>query len=415
MPDALSPAQLDRIEDALEHLERDGVDALMSAGEPDAAVEDVLAAYHSILQLTREALPPVEVPAGLLDDVLAQAHTAATAAAASTPEVRVPWYRRVKWNVWGPGLAFAATAAVLLVVVRPASDDASSAEARDAKVAQRTPASPPPPEDPAKTEVGDDRLADATRLAEAEADADADEKVGRGEGLLGDLDAERRRDDAEPAAAEDVPVQEAQQVEKKLSLGSVRKEEKAKEEDYGGVRGGLPGAGGGGSLPSTNTKTSGASGGKVSPSEPAKKKGGSSSNAGPTPAPTTSVPKAEPTVPAAPPPEPKPSPAPKDVVDDAGDEAWASVVTGDTRRNAGNCNGAKAAYQEAAKAAGEDRTRARALAGLGLCALAAGDDKGAESYFTKARKADPSVGSFIDGERAKLGVDNAANAAEVDE
>ena len=353
----------------------------------------------------------VEVPSGLLDDVLAQAHTAA--AAEPTPEPRVPWYRRVKWDMWGPGLAFAATAAVLLLVVRPASDD-GAAVGSDAKVAQREPAAAPPTADTPAGGDADGRIADATPLAKAE--SDLDEEVARGEGLSDDGDAEaegeRRRDELAAADDKSIVAAEAQETaDDALRLAQTRKEEKSR--DYGG---GLPGGGaGGGAVPSTgSTKSSGATvgGGKKMPAkpapsttEPAKKKGGSS-KAGPMPAPNT-APKAEPS---APPPEPKPT-APKDNADDTGDQAWASVVTGDTRRNAGNCNGAKAAYQTAVGSP-VDRTRARALAGLGLCALAAGDAKAAEAYFTKARKADASVTSFIDGERAKLEVDNAPAAAQ---
>jgi hypothetical protein len=371
MPDALTPAQLDRIEDALERLELDGVDSVMADGESDADVEATLSAYRSILELSREAMPPVDVPAGLLDDVLREARTAAAVPSSATTR-SVPWYRRVRWNLWGPGLAFAGSAALLLVLVRPAADEASS----EGAVAQGP--TPPAEEDMDADAAGradrssDARLADATLPQRSEAGEPA-----RGAGVLGEEQAadglaEAADEDAEEEIAADPSASSTVDAKPRARKGvsgtrSERDDEKLPSGGLG-AGGSVPG---GSSMPSTapELKKSKSGGAKAPPPAPKKE-----------PAPT------------APAPAQKPADNSKDVSD-----AWSSVLAGDAKRRAGNCTGARASYNAAVD--GDAKTRARALAGLGLCALAKGDEKTAAAYFSKARKADGSVGSFIEAER----------------
>ncbi|MBL4685485.1 MAG: hypothetical protein JKY37_12900, partial [Nannocystaceae bacterium] len=47
-------------------------------------------------------------------------------------------------------------------------------------------------------------------------------------------------------------------------------------------------------------------------------------------------------------------------------------------------------------------TRAKALAGLGLCELSAGDEAAANALFASARAADRTVAAFIEQQRAKI-------------
>jgi hypothetical protein len=402
MSDALTPAQLDRIEDALEALERDGVDAVLAGGDPDPPVEDTLHAYYSLLQLSRDVLTASEVPAGLLDDVLAEARAVAAAPKETPAVVATPWWRRVRWSAWGPGLAFAATAAILLVVVRPANDTASeSAMAGGDVVAQKS----APPAEAANAEAD---------LEEAPAAAEAD-------GRLADS---ARLATATPADGEGTDE------ERGAGIGDYRRDEKlAEREDDAdttvsrGALGGSKGAGAsGGVSPSTHAPASGPGraaddDAKPDPNEPTPTTSAGSTGTkvpvSPAPAPAPAKkskaggkasppppPAAEPEAPVAPKAEQKPSTNNKDVGGLPADDAWSWVTTGDARRKTGNCTGAKPAYESALE--GDARSRARGFAGLGLCALAAGNDATAEGYFDKARKADASVGSFIQTERASI-------------
>ena len=84
---------------------------------------------------------------------------------------------------------------------------------------------------------------------------------------------------------------------------------------------------------------------------------------------------------------------------------WGRCVGGGagerTCGQAGRCGAARKVYGDHVDDA-DDSVRARALAGLGLCALAEGDSKAADAYFSRAKKADGRVGSFISRERAKI-------------
>ncbi len=75
---------------------------------------------------------------------------------------------------------------------------------------------------------------------------------------------------------------------------------------------------------------------------------------------------------------------------------------GEAARNKGRCGEAEAEYTAVARSNGPARERARALAGLGLCREVEGDGANAERYFAEARELDPSVSSWIRGERETL-------------
>ena len=184
----LSPAELDRLEDALEDLELDGSLDRWLEDESSPAVRERLADYRSVLALSRQALPIEEVPAGLLDGVIAEAHEATTAAPAAVP---VPsqspsenWWSRWRRTFMVPALALAGTAALVLWIGRPDQhahladppvaqtspsrtvklsfdeelpEDQASARGEQSKVAADPSASAPPP--PPGTEA-DQALAD---------------------------------------------------------------------------------------------------------------------------------------------------------------------------------------------------------------------------------------------------------------
>lgn len=116
-PAEFAPHELDRIEDSLESLE-------FAPAHDDAApmVRRRLDDYRSILALSRQALPMIEVPRGLLDGVLAQARAAAEApAVAPTPALapeRPSFWTRLRKAALIPGVALAGTAALVLVMVQ---------------------------------------------------------------------------------------------------------------------------------------------------------------------------------------------------------------------------------------------------------------------------------------------------------
>lgn len=119
---ALTPAELDRIEDALGDL---GEGPLELPPETPSAVRARLEGYQVVLTLAREALPMVEVRPGLLDGVLAEAAASAPVVSADAPVGEGLW-ARLRRSFALPGLALAATAALLVMWLRPASEDMSS-------------------------------------------------------------------------------------------------------------------------------------------------------------------------------------------------------------------------------------------------------------------------------------------------
>jgi len=146
----LGPAELDRLEDALE-----GLEALEDLHDPSEAVSSRLADFQFILQASRDALPLEDVRPGLLDGVLSEARM-------SAPDIRPPaaepsatpsfWARmRGAWLI--PGLAVAGSAALVLILVKPMAADSPQLEEagavatnKDSSRVQAEAASPPAPE-----------------------------------------------------------------------------------------------------------------------------------------------------------------------------------------------------------------------------------------------------------------------------
>lgn len=169
-PAEFAPAELDRIEDALEFLEHD-----LAGDESSYAVRQRLGDYRRIAVLSRTALPMIDPPRRVLDDVLAAAREACEVPSLA-PHVAEParpvqegfWSRMRRFAVL-PGVALAGTAALVLVMVQqrdaptiqsaapaPVADDArpttrerSELAESDAMPAARTvapsPGAAPPP------------------------------------------------------------------------------------------------------------------------------------------------------------------------------------------------------------------------------------------------------------------------------
>jgi len=419
----LSPSQLDRIEDALEGLEDLGLDDPMLSATDDESrvVAEHLDAYRQILVLTRDAMPLEDAPLGALDGVIAAAHASVAAgddvpAVAATPaaaEDTKSWWQRLHAAVWVPALGFAGAAALLLLVMSPGADEdeAPLVAQRDADQAKREEpaagAAAPEQANAQKSEPG--TLLDEGRIADAvpSRDAEADEDL-RGAGVeRRPRVRERNEDGVDPFAAADDVLGGADR-------GAANAEVTEEDGDLPGLA--LGGSAGSKSAPAKTSKS------KPEPPPPppksapnaAPKKKSSSKSGGAIPGGYPGATKTP--VPSTPAPEPEPPAEVDDQEEQKADKGKADnkpstkkdavdylavLQRGEKARKLGKCGSAKADFNEA-KASPDGKIRARALAGLGLCALSAGNEGSAESLFSQARKADGSVSSFISRERALI-------------
>lgn len=390
-----SPVQLDALEDALEDLELSGIPAEF---DDDVAVSGRLSEYRDLLQLSREALPPVDVPAGVLDSVLAAARDEAALPSVASPprpddaaESKTPWWRR--FSVWMPALAVGASAALVLVMVRgtlsdaePASTTVATADAsKDMSAAK----------DGALLERAGELRAAAEPLADADDPLGGAMPQSRGR-LRGSAAVDRGQGD--DAAAQDAPEEEAEMDEETSPAvpPTAPSPEPTDPEPtdkvlYEKSKGGPPKA----------SKEHTAKPRKASPSRTSGKKQDvpmplPESKPSPKPAPAEPEAKSKSKSDAKPKPEP---PAGGGTVPGGSSDAPSeSLSSADANRRKGRCGSARSVYRTLVDHS-DATIRARALAGLGLCALSEGDEKGADAYFSRARKADSSIGSFISRER----------------
>ncbi len=172
MPE-LSPAELDRLEDALEDLERPEAAQRWLDDEPSPHVRARMIEYRDLLIASREAMPMQDVPSGTLDDVIAQARSAAAAPAVAKASEGSggSWWSRMRRGLLLPVVALAGTAVLVLWVGRPdqAGDviDAPRGPAPDAAAAADA---------NAKTErvdAEDDEAVDADEAAAATVEQEA--------------------------------------------------------------------------------------------------------------------------------------------------------------------------------------------------------------------------------------------------
>lgn len=184
-----SPSELDLLEDALEDPE-----LLPDGASP--ALRDRLESYRAILGIADEALPMVEVPDGLLAGVLAEAANSP----ANTPEIAASpgLWERLRRSFVVPGFALAATAVLLIVVLRPNDADLGDMS----EVAEATKSAPEveegAPARPAASEPKREEVISAAALSE-DGDASAAPKE----------DAKAEADDAVEAEAEPLPATKA--------------------------------------------------------------------------------------------------------------------------------------------------------------------------------------------------------------
>ncbi|MCR9160326.1 MAG: hypothetical protein ACE37F_18090 [Nannocystaceae bacterium] len=372
-----SPVQLDALEDALEDLELAGIPGDL---EGDPAVAGRLGDYRELLTLSREALPSVEVPAGILDGVLAAAREDAAAAVpereAEADAAAKPWWARV--SLWVPMLAVGASAALVLIVVRGTVFGEAEPSATVAAKTERADDAAPP------QERRDGLLDDADALqAVAEPASVSDDGLGieglqqrgrlRGSAALGGDAGAPQEDDAESAAAfaksddskpADAPAQPRPEPEAEPKPEAEPEPTDKVVYDEAAKGGVTPKPKRGKAKPAPKEPPS--SGGKKSSPKPESKAAGGAPGGAPQPA--------------------------KDAD---------PLASAERNRQKGRCGSARAAYRSHLDDA-DDSVRARALAGMGLCALAGGDEDAANGFFERAKSADGSVAGFIAAERAKL-------------
>lgn len=399
-----SPTQLDALEDALEDLELGGLPAAL---EDDELLGSRLSEYRGLLQLSREAFPLADVPAGVLDDVLAQARNAdageelvaqTLAPEQAASEQAVPWWKRM--GLWIPMLAVGASAALMLVMVRTTLDQEPPA----ATVAQAEASESLAKDDAAKTTpvLDDSKLQAAARpVAKSDAPFETDARgrlrggavlpgsgVGNADGARGGLSPELAGQLGEDQQAGDDPFEEGAELEEDAEAAPQPQEPAAS---------------------SSNTRAP-SSAGKVPYSDEKKKskgkskagksKGGKSNGVPYDRAPAKPSPKSAPKA------EPKPSQGkPQSQAPGGGAQQGPSdtqaLQAAEAQRRAGKCGSAKATFTRLSDAS-DSTIRAKALAGLGLCALSSGDGDAAEKYFSRALKADDGVAAFIKQQRKSI-------------
>lgn len=179
-PSEFSPAELDRLEDALEQWTGeqwagDDFDAVPEDSSLPAPLRARLADYREVLTLSREALALEDVPEGLLASVLAEAH--ASAASAPLPAQRAPagpsLWERLRRSLLLPGVALAGSTALLLWLVQPGEQEQDMLANLSAERSPATdiPALTPLPPAPARLTPGDGPAPAGPELAEPAAAA----------------------------------------------------------------------------------------------------------------------------------------------------------------------------------------------------------------------------------------------------
>jgi hypothetical protein len=358
----LRPLELDALEDLLEGLEDDGIPASVGVDDPQAQrlITQRLTEYRTILRVCREALPLEDVPAGVLDGVLEEARCSSTAAA---PSRQPSLWQRLRRSFVIPGLALAAAAALVIVMVRPGTMD--EAASTDDLVANEAPAAAARDGSVVDLEPADGRLADANLHAQRQLELESEARGG------GVLDSR-----AEPPAEEE--------ADESVDGDRVARDPaRPNEQGLGGVdlekREAKPAE----RRPKSTAQT---------PS-PTKSKAPSSGKDAPPP------PMAKPAVPGGAGAKSDAPPTGANV-----DVLWKAIDVGDAQRRGGKCSAARTSYEKVLQAGAStiDKTAmARALAGIGLCEVEAGKQAAADAHFASARTADPNVGKFIEAELAR--------------
>ena len=237
-PSEFSPAELDRLEDALEQWTGDAFDhPVPEDSSLPAPLRARLADYRDVLALSREALALEDVPEDLLTSVLAEAHASAASAPLTTPRpdpTRPGLWARLRRSLLLPGVALAGSTVMLLWQVQPpdqadelvaergapggtqAPTDVAPAPARLApgdgpapagpSPAEAAPAPAPPPSSDAPGRVDEALKLDARAAADASPAATAPDVDHKAAGSKAELKAPSKRHSKEEAADLEIEV-----------------------------------------------------------------------------------------------------------------------------------------------------------------------------------------------------------------
>ncbi len=345
-PSSLPPDALDRLEDALDDPAR------RAALEPE--LRELAEAYARIETMARSALDETPVPAGLEDRVLEAVARAAAesppAAAGAPPPARAPQSR---WRrLWMPLLAVAGSAAVVLWWVRATPEADPARGARPHTVTERELLRGPPPE-AEETRALEAPEPDRASAPSAPAATPAGEPpalqtlpaagaAGASSTAPEDLDAATPAEPKKHERTSRRRGRSSRKAAKRRQAAPAPRPAPARASDDG-----LAGFGGGGA------KAAEAEAAPAAPAAPAA--------SGTRPLPLT----------------------------------WQTLARADRARRTGRCDRAVPLYRRLT-AAGDRALAARAHAGLGLCAEAAGRSGAAD--FTRARALDPNIDAFLAGE-----------------
>lgn len=197
-----SPAELDRLEDALERwtaedLEDGRLDHEDSSLAP--RIRERLESYRDLLAMTRAELPMEEVPEGLLAGVLAEAARGGAPAqreikvgVQSPAAPRVGFWERLRRSMLLPGVALAGSAALLLWAVQPGIDD-SPEKKFDTQISSTAPARLAPGPAPAPAAAQEpERIVESKR---DERPAEAEEEAAPPSSIAADAKPELAADD----------------------------------------------------------------------------------------------------------------------------------------------------------------------------------------------------------------------------
>lgn len=350
----LTPADLDRLEDALEDLELSSASDELAGDDP---VAQRLTEYRELMVLARDAMPLEDVPAGLLDGVIAQARQAAAAAPAAAAAAPSFW-SRWRLSLWAPALAFAGSAALLLVMLVP-----ERAESPAAEVAAAAPDDARQDHAKADAKAADASAADG-RLALAEPTRQEERALAEGEVRAGGVVIGERAPEPAPPAAQ-ASVEQAEAPSDDAAAPQRHKDASGDKR--------IP-------LPGAVTEP------KPVPKAPSTAGAGAKGKKEPPPDPLGGVDTGK---------------RDEDEAQQKTGDPWSEISRADADRRSGSCGLAKMRYDKLRKL-DDARVRARALAGAGLCAVASDDPSTAKKLFEQARAADPGVSSFIDDELARL-------------
>ncbi len=359
-----APAELDALEDRLEHDD----EALPWPSELTAEARDRVRAraqeYRALQQYTRIALevaPPASVLASVLEQARASCELAPAVAVVEPP--RPGLWARLRRVWWIPSLATAGAGALAATLVirqgerepaavaqAPAAQGASKAEApresafelrRDPAIAQAAPEAEPAP----------DAAARGDGLVAAEKD-DFDEGGARRTATELRTKGEAPEPTAAPRGASATPVDDAIAAEADVQLGG-EQERKAKRD----VK--QP------SAPKSAPKPSSGAAPPASPVTPPRELPGAAGGGG-----VDAIAPAE------------------------------QLARGDEARRRRDCGAARSDYLAVVER-GNAKQRARARAGLALCAERSGSEKTAAELLSQARKDDPGIDAWVDAERSR--------------